>query len=229
MTGAIYGYDGDRHRNDEGDIRLYDGDRHRNDGPRDGSRAIKNGAQPAGASRFKSKNKLSAVLQVPADDTVRARIVVEFHVRILFSGFELGENLHRELLAEFHAPLVIAVDVPENALHEDLVFVHRDERTEGLRSHFLHHDAVRGLVAFEHLVRSEFRDFGVRLARSAEFRLRDFERLAVHQRFRLGEEVRKELAVMIADLVVAHRRSDEVAGNELGALVDELVEGVLAV
>jgi hypothetical protein len=35
--------------------------------------------------------------------------------------------------------------------------------------------------------------------------------------------------VMVADLVVAVGRGDEVARNHLGALVDQLVEGVLAV
>ena len=55
------------------------------------------------------------------------------------------------------------------------------------------------------------------------------EGLAVHQGFGLGKEVGEELLVMVADLVVAVCRGDEVARNHLGALVDELVEGVLAV
>src|SRR4051794_23940497 len=33
-------------------------------------------------------------------------------------------------LAQFHAPLVEAVDAPDDALHEDLVFVQCDQRTK---------------------------------------------------------------------------------------------------
>ena len=147
-------------------------------------------------------------------------------------GVGLGqfrEDLLRELLAEFHAPLVVAVDVPDNALDEDLVFVHGDEGAERFRRNVVHHDGVGRLVAFEHLVRGEECDFFFALAVLAEFFLGLGERLAVHQGFGLCKEVGKQLLVMIADLVVAVGRGDEVARNHLGALVDELVEGVLAV
>ena len=43
------------------------------------------------------------------------------------------------------------------------------------------------------------------------------------------KEVGEQLDVVIADGVVGNGRSDEVAWDYLGALVDELVEGVLAV
>ena len=147
-------------------------------------------------------------------------------------GVGLGEfrkNLLRELLAEFHAPLVVAVDVPDNALDEDLVFVHGDEGAERFRRNVVHHDGVGRLVAFEHLVRGEECDFFFALAVLAEFFLGLGERLAVHQGFGLGKEVGEQLLVVIANLVVAVGRGDEVARNHLGALVDQLVEGVLAV
>ena len=35
-----------------------------------------------------------------------------------------------QLLAQLHAPLVEAVDVPDDALDEDLVLVERDQRAE---------------------------------------------------------------------------------------------------
>ena len=147
-------------------------------------------------------------------------------------GVGLGkfrENLLRELLAEFNTPLVVAVDVPDNALGEDLVFVHSDEGAKAFRAHVVHHDGVRRLVAFEYLVRSEECDFFFGLAGGAEFFLSLGERFTVHQSFRLCEEVGEQLLVVIANLVVAVCRGDEVARNHLGALVDELVEGVLAV
>ena len=89
--------------------------------------------------------------------------------------------------------------------------------------------ALTGDVAFEHLVRGEECDFFFALAILAEFFLSLGEGLAVHQGFGLCKEVGKQLLVMVAHLVVAVGRSDEVARNHLGALVDQLVEGVLAV
>ena len=63
----------------------------------------------------------------------------------------------------------------------------------------------------------------------AEFFLGLGEGLTVHQGFGLCKEVAEQLLVMVADLVVAVCRGDEVARNHLGALVNQLVEGVLAV
>ena len=133
---------------------------------------------------------------------------------------EFREDLLRELLAEFNAPLVVAVDVPDNALREDLVFVHGDEGAERFRRNVVHHDGVGRLVAFEHLVRSEECDFLFALAILAEFFLSLGERLAVHQCFGLCKEVGEQLLVVIANLVVAVGRGDEVARNHLGALVE---------
>ena len=157
--------------------------------------------------------------------TVGGTVVVEFGVSLC----KFREDLLGELLAEFNTPLVVAVDVPDNALREDLVFVHGDESAKAFRAHVVHHDGVRRLVAFEYLVRSEECDFFFGLAGGAEFFLSLGESLAVHQSFRLSEEVGEQLLVVIANLVVAVGRGDEVTRNHLGALVDELVEGMLAV
>ena len=54
-------------------------------------------------------------------------------------------------------------------------------------------------------------------------------RLPEGQRLGLGEEVRHEQVLVVVDLGVGVDEADEVARNEPGALVDELVEGVLAV
>ena len=50
----------------------------------------------------------------PADETVGGAVVVEFSVGL----GEFREDLLRKLLAEFNTPLVVAVDVPDNALGE---------------------------------------------------------------------------------------------------------------
>ena len=168
---------------------------------------------------------LSLVSLEPLDEPVGGAVVVQFGVGL----GEFRKNLLRELLAEFHAPLVVAVDVPDNALDEDLVFVHGDEGAERFRRNVVHHNAVGRLVAFEHLVRGEECDFFFGLTILAEFFLSLGEGLAVHQGFGLRKEVAEQLLVVVAHLVVAVCRSDEVARNHLGTLVDQLVEGVLAV
>ena len=151
--------------------------------------------------------------------------MVEFGVGLC----KFREDLLGELLTEFNTPLVVAVDIPDNALSEDLVFVHGDEGAERFRRNVVHHDGVGRLVAFEHLVRCEECVFLFALAILAEFFLGLGERFAVHQGFGLCKEVGEQLLVVIANLVVAVGRGDEVARNHLGALVDQLVEGVLAV
>ena len=74
----------------------------------------------------------------PLDQPVGGAVVSEFGVGL----GEFREDLLGELLAEFNTPLVIAVDVPDNALHKDLVFVHGDEGTQSFRGNVVHHDGV---------------------------------------------------------------------------------------
>ena len=74
----------------------------------------------------------------PLDEPVGGAVVVQFGVGL----GEFRENLLRELLAEFNTPLVVAVDVPDYALREDLVFVHGDEGAERFRRNVVHHDGV---------------------------------------------------------------------------------------
>ena len=65
--------------------------------------------------------------------------MVEFGIGLC----KFRKNLLGELLTEFNTPLVVAVDVPDNALREDLVFVHGDESAKAFRAHVVHHDGVR--------------------------------------------------------------------------------------
>src|SRR5216683_7902789 len=53
--------------------------------------------------------------------------------------------------------------------------------------------------------------------------------LALHQRLGLGEEVGEQDRMMMPNRVVSFYGGNEVARNEFGALVDELIEGVLSV
>ena len=78
------------------------------------------------------------MLLEPADKPVGGAVVVQFSVGL----GKFRKDLLRELLTEFNTPLVVAVDVPNHALREDLVFVHGDEGAERFRRNVIHHDGV---------------------------------------------------------------------------------------
>jgi len=46
---------------------------------------------------------------------------------------ELRDNALGERLAEFHAPLIEAIDAPDRALSENAVLIERDQLAERLR------------------------------------------------------------------------------------------------
>ena len=63
-----------------------------------------------------------------------------------FSG-QLGEDGFGELFAEFDAPLVEAVNAPNDALDEGFVFVHGDQAAHVAGVDFVHEDEVGRAVA----------------------------------------------------------------------------------
>src|SRR5690348_14109322 len=67
-----------------------------------------------------------APFPVTPDQSVGGTVVVELRLRIA----QLRDHFLRELLAQFHAPLVEGVDIPDRALHEDAVLVQRHQRAE---------------------------------------------------------------------------------------------------
>ncbi len=144
-------------------------------------------------------------------------------------GAQLRQDLVGQLFAQLHAPLVEAEDVPDCALYEDFVLVHGDQGTQGFRGQALEQDAVGRAVAFEHLEWHQMLDLLQRLAGGQEFGLHGFLALAEGQGLGLGEEVGQQFRMVITDGVVADGWCQEVTGDHLGALVDQLVEGVLAV
>ena len=66
-----------------------------------------------------------------------------------------------QLFAKLHPPLVIGVDVPDDALGEDLHLVHGEERPQSEGGHPVHHDAVGRPVAGKLLVGSDAGDVGL--------------------------------------------------------------------
>src|SRR5687767_2331246 len=113
------------------------------------------------------------------------------------------QYLPRQLLAELHAELVEAVDVPEHALGEDLVLVECDEAAQVSRTR---------LINIQHTRRSVP---GVLLMRRQLVVAR-----AVRERIGLRTQMRREHAVF-GDV-------NEVGRRDVRALVQELVEGMLA-
>jgi hypothetical protein len=106
------------------------------------------------------------------------------------------------------------------------VLVERNQSTQRRRSERREHDAVARAVALEHLTLYK------RLAGVCPKLLADLLLgLAEGEGLGLCEEVGEQDAVVLRLLDRVERRSgsQEVGRDELGALVDELVEGMLAV
>ena len=82
-------------------------------------------------------------------------------------------------------------------------------------------DGVRRAVALEDAVGNEpiRRALGFDLLRG----------LSERQRFGLGEDVGQEHVMLAAERIERLHEGDEVTGDETGSLVNELIEGVLAV
>ena len=143
--------------------------------------------------------------------------------RRLLGLVKLRQDLLGQRLAELDTPLVKAVDVPDGALGEGEVLVVDNQSTKSGRCDLVGQDGCGGSVTQEGLVSDEV------LGRTLSLDL--IGSLADHKGLSLGKEVGcKHLLVLVAlNGVVALGGKDEVGGDELGALVKELVEGVLGV
>src|SRR6516164_5017697 len=122
----------------------------------------------------------------------------------------------RENLAELDAPLIERIDVPDRTLREHRVLIERDQLAECFG-----HDGIGWTIALEHAVRNQ-------PVRSA-FRRDLLASLAKCQRFGLRVYVGDEHVVMSAERMERLRKSDEIARDKPGPLVNELVEGMLPV
>ena len=111
--------------------------------------------------------------------------------------------------------------MPDRPLREDVVLVEGDELAEDFRGEALGKDRIRWAVALEDAMGHE----PIRRA----FRLYFLRRLAECQRLGLGEDVGHEHVMVPAKGVERLAKSDEVARDEPRSLMDQLVEGMLAV
>src|SRR5436309_11607681 len=67
----------------------------------------------------------------------------------LAGALEFRDDAVGQHFAEFDAPLVERVDIPDGALHKDLVFVERDQLTQRLRCQSLSKNRVCWAVTFK--------------------------------------------------------------------------------
>ena len=139
-----------------------------------------------------------------------------------------GPTCLGELLAELDAPLVEAVDAPDDALGEGDVLVERDQLAEHRRGQRRGHDRRRRPVAGEHTRRYD----GLRGALGPDLvgGLAEGERRVWARKFARNSSCTSILARRgVLQRVGGVGEGDEVGRDEPGALVDQLVERVLAV
>lgn len=135
--------------------------------------------------------------------------------------YEFRQDTARELLAQLHAPLIEAVDIPDDPLHEDLVLVQRNQAAQGMGCHLPEQEGIAGAVAIEDAIGQN-----ARVRSLSPCLLRCFP---VHQCLRLREEVGQQFDMMVTHRMVADGGCDEVAWNQSGPLVEQLEERMLSV
>jgi len=84
-------------------------------------------------------------LSIPTDQRIRATVVFEVG---LPCGFKFGDDALGEDFAEFDAPLVEGVDIPDHALGEDAHLVEGDETGKAIKELVVGQDS-NGLRAVE--------------------------------------------------------------------------------
>lgn len=150
-----------------------------------------------------------------------SRSIVTLSVTCLI---KLLENLLGKTLTQLNTPLVEAVDVPDSTLSEGEVLIVDDQSTQlGRANGAADEDRGGRSVTQESLVGDKL----LRGTLGADLLVS----LANHESLSLGKVVggKHLLVEVVADGVVRLGSEDEVGGDQLGALVDKLEEGVLSV
>ena len=142
---------------------------------------------------------------------------------------QLGENGFGKLFAQLHAPLVKAVDAPNHALGEDLVFIHGNQAAHVARGDFIQQDNVGGAVAAERFMRHKRFDMLGGHALRLQFGAGFGRRFAAHKGFGLGEHVAEQDFVMPGQIAAFFQAGDEVYGRDVRALVQQLEKGMLPI
>src|SRR5581483_3896870 len=169
-------------------------------------------------SRAGRSRRASAAGPIPADELVGGRVVAELG---LGRRLELWDDPAGERLAELDSPLIERVDVPDRPLREHLVLVQGDQAAEGPWVELVGQDRGGGPIAGEGPMGNE----PLRNPLGAHL----IARLAERERLGLREQVGHEQVVVAADRVRRSDEADQVARDQLGALMQELIVGMLPV
>lgn len=142
---------------------------------------------------------------------------------------QFGKNGFGQLFAELYAPLVKAVDAPNNALYEGFMFVHGNQAAHIARVDFVHEDKVGRTVPGEGFVRNQL--FDTRFVHALCLKLGAYfvRRFAAHKGFGLGKDVCQQDFVVALQIAAFFKRGDEVNRCDVRTLVQQLEECVLAV
>ena len=138
-------------------------------------------------------------------------------------GLELCLNLLGKALTKLNTPLVEGVDTPDSTLSEGKVLVVDDQSTKSTWSDLLSENRGSWSVTKEGLVWNK-------VVWSA-LSLKLIWSLTNHKSLSLGEVVgcKHNLVPVVLGWVVGLGSENEVSWDELGTLVEQLVEGVLGV
>ncbi|MCY1504753.1 hypothetical protein D9M68_389350 [compost metagenome] len=110
------------------------------------------------------------------------------------------------------------------------MLVERDQTAERERVELVVNDRQRRAVAGEDAVRRDLVSLDVGHALGGELRLRLSQGTPLHQRLGLRQAIGNQQFVLVAQvLFMAVCRDHELGRDDVRALVDELVEGVLAI
>ena len=138
-----------------------------------------------------------------------------------YGAFELGDDAFRQRFPQLNAPLIEGVDVPDDTLGEDTVFVEGDQFAE--RSGVSRSARIVFDGRLPSKTRCGTRPVGVPSALTSSGRLSQSQRLG------LGKHVGDAVSRDGGPGASARCKSDKVARNELGSLMYQLVEGMLPV
>src|SRR5260370_15777726 len=136
-------------------------------------------------------------------------------------ALNLRDDALRQRLTQLDAPLIERIDVPDHPLGEDGVFVQSHQFAQGFRRQPLSQDRVRWTIAFEYPVGNQ--------PLGSAFCCYLFRRFAECQCFGLRANVRDQHVVVPAKWIERLRKSNEIAGDEPGPLMNELVERMFAI
>lgn len=160
------------------------------------------------------------------------RTIMTTHISL---SLQLWQNLLRQSLAQLHTPLIKRINAPNGALSKNLHLIQRNQNAQHTRCEFLKQHGSGGTIPIKDLVWDQCLDFLVGHG-ALKFGSDGFGGFTKGHGLGLGKVVREEDWMMIGGaveildyVVLGFDWSKEVTGDDFGALVDELVEGMLPI